>query len=225
MKLLLAGAVFAACSSPLRAELQGQQPTVIKSAKEKVAQLKSEVEQAESDKIAAEDAMAKAKTIRTKEAAAMASQKAEFDSTMKAVVQAVAALEEGVAGGFLQTDSAQILRDFLHNDVELAEADREALTSFLARSDASTFASQSGQIIRILEKIPDTMSAHLAEATRAEEEAIQFHGDLVTERKQEVDALIAAIKMKLERIGELGVEIIDTKEDFSERERIPELQL
>merc|ERR1719461_1572011 len=111
--------------------------------------------------------MAKATSIRETGAAAYASEKAEYDSTIQATAQAVAAMEQGVGGGFLQTGSAQALRDFVHNDAEIADADREALTSFLSASDASHYVPRSGQIIGILKQMGDTVAADLLEATQA----------------------------------------------------------
>lgn len=193
-------------------------PTQIKAAEEKLEQLKGEVKQAQADKAAAKNAMAKATAIREKEAATFASEKAEYDATIAAIVQAVAALEKGMAGGFLQTRSAQVLRDFMRHEDELAEVDRQTLTVFLAASEESTYAPQSGQIVGILKQMGDTMAADLASATKTEEEAIKNYDGLMAAKKAEVDALTAEIEKKLKRIGELGIEIVEMKEDMSDTE-------
>jgi len=193
-------------------------PTEITAAAEKLTQLKTDVKQAQSDRSSAKSAMAKATSIRETGAAAYASEKAEYDSTIQATAQAVAAMEQGVGGGFLQTGSAQALRDFVHNDADIADADREALTSFLSASDASHYVPRSGQIIGILKQMGDTVAADLLEATQAEELAIKSYKELMTAKKLEVDALIAAIERKLQHIGELGIDIVEMKEDLSDTE-------
>jgi chromosome segregation ATPase len=193
-------------------------PSEIKAAEEKLEQTKSDVKQAQSDKAAAKDAMAKATAIREKEAAVFASTKAEADATIAAIVKAVSALEKGIAGGFLQTRSADVLREFVQHDADVAEADRQTLTSFLSASEESSYAPQSGQIVGILKQMGDTMAADLASATKTEEEAIKTYDELMAAKKAEVDALTAAIEKKLKQIGELGIEIVEMKEDLSDTE-------
>merc|ERR1719297_400964 len=157
--------------------------------------------------------MAEATAIREKEAAAFAKEKAFYDSTITAITKAVAALEKGVAGGFLQTSGASILRASI-NDANIDEVDRQVLTSFLA--GAQGYAPKSGQIIGILKQMGDTMAADLASSTATEEAAIKTYDDLMASKKEEVDALTASIETKLKEIGELGIEIVDMKEDVDD---------
>jgi len=193
-------------------------PTEIKAAEEKLEQLKSDVKQAQADKAAAKDAVATATAIREKEAAAFASEKAEYDATITAIVKAVSALEKGMAGGFLQTRSAQVLRDFLRHENELVDIDHQTLTAFLSATEESSYAPKSGQIVGILKQMGDTMAADLASATKTEEEAIKTYDALVAAKKAEIDALTAEIEKKLKRIGKLGIEIVEMKEDLSDTE-------
>merc|ERR1719461_578615 len=127
-----------------------------------------------------------------------------------AITKAVAALEKGVAGGFLQTSAARVLRTSI-SDVNMDETDRQVLTSFL--SGTQGYAPKSGQIIGILKQMGDTMAADLASATAAEEAAIKTYDELMASKKEEVDALTASIENKLKEIGELGIEVVDMKED------------
>merc|ERR1712032_1575975 len=143
-------------------------PNEIKAAVEKLSQLKADVKQHQTDKQAAKDAMAEATAIREKEAAAFAKEKSYFDSTITAITKAVAGLERGVAGGFLQTSAAATLKTVVQT-ADMEEADRTMLTSFL--SGQVGYAPQSGQIIGILKQMGDTMAADLATATATEEAA------------------------------------------------------
>lgn len=188
-------------------------PEEVKAALGKLEQLKADVKQHQTDKQAAKDAMAEATAIREKEAAAYAKEKTYYDSTIVAITKAVAALEKGVSGGFLQTSSARVLQRSI-NDLNIDEMDRQVLISFL--SGAQGYAPKSGQIIGILKQMGDTMTADLASATATEEAAIKTYDDLIASKKEEVAALTASIETKLKKIGELGIEIVDMKEDVDD---------
>jgi len=188
-------------------------PSEIKAAVEKLSQLKADVKQHQTDKQEAKDAMAEATAIREKEAAAFAKEKTYYDSTITAITKAVAALEKGVSGGFLQTPAARVLRAFVKN-ADMDETNRQTLTSFLSNSDG--YAPQSGQITGILKQMGDTMAADLATATATEEAAIKTYDELMASKKEEVDALTASIESKLKEIGEVGIEVVEMKEDVDD---------
>jgi len=197
----------------------GSLPSEITTAEEKLTQTKADLKQAQADRVDAKEAVAKATAIREKEAAAFAAEKAEYDSTIMAITKAVAALEKGVAGGFLQTTSAQVLRDFLHNEMDMGESDRQTLATFLSATQGTDYAPQSGQIIGILRQLGDTMAADLESATKTEEAAIKTFDELTAAKKKEIDALTASIEKKMTLIGELGVEIVEMKEDLTDTEK------
>merc|ERR1719189_1032482 len=100
---------------------------------------------------------------------------------------------------------------------DMEEADRTMLTSFL--SGQAGYAPQSGQIIGILKQMGDTMAADLASATAAEEAAIKEYDELMAAKKEEVDALTATIESKLKAVGEVGIEIVEMKEDLDDTEK------
>jgi hypothetical protein len=188
-------------------------PSEIKAAVEKLAQLKADVKQHQTDKQEAKDAMAEATAIREKEAAAFAKEKTYYDSTITAITKAVAALEKGVAGGFLQTSAARLLRTFVTR-ADMDEISRQTLTSFLSGTEG--YAPQSGQIIGILKQMGDTMAADLATATATEEAAIKTYDELMASKKEEIDARTASIESKLKEIGEVGIEVVEMKEDVDD---------
>jgi len=191
-------------------------PHEIKAAVEKLSQLKADVKQHQSDKQEAKDAMAEAGAIREKEAASFAKEKTYYDATIAAITKAVVALEKGIGGGFLQTSSASVLRNVI-KAAYMEEADRTMVASFL--SGEVGYAPQSGQIIGILKQMGDTMAADLASATASEEAAIKTYDELMASKKEEIDALTASIEQKLKGIGELGIEIVDMKEDVDDTEQ------
>merc|ERR1719472_746295 len=102
----------------------------IKEGEAKLAQLKEDLKQHQVDRSAAKQAVADATTLREKEAAAYAKEASEAKANIAAVTGAIKALENGMAGGFLQTRSASVLRH-LSTKIDLDEEDRQSLNAFL----------------------------------------------------------------------------------------------
>merc|ERR1719310_347087 len=189
----------------------------IKQASEMKAQLEEDIKNHQADRAAAKAAMAKATAQREKEAAAFAKEHAESLANIDAAKKATAAISKGMAGGFLQTSAAAVLRKMVLSE-DLSDNQRDMLTSFLAEgSGASTgYAPASGEIVGILKQLKDTMEADLGEAIEAEEKAKAEYEALMEAKQKEVDALTKAIEEKLKRIGELGVELVNLEEDLDD---------
>merc|ERR1719352_1460983 len=62
------------------------------------------------------------------------------------------------------------------------------------------------------------MGRTLADATSVETEAIKTYEGLMAAKTKEVDACTAAIEAKTTSIGELGVDIVEKKNDLTETE-------
>merc|ERR1719428_999186 len=73
-------------------------------------QLKAEIEQAKTDRAASKGAIAQATALREKEAKAFASESSMLKSNIDALSQAIPAIEKGMAGAFLLTAAATVLR-------------------------------------------------------------------------------------------------------------------
>mmetsp|Transcript_52931 Transcript_52931/g.97693 ORF Transcript_52931/g.97693 Transcript_52931/m.97693 type:complete len:706 (-) Transcript_52931:27-2144(-) len=190
----------------------------IEEAESKVAQLKEDLKKAQIDRDAAKSAMADATAVREKEAAEFAKEKSEYGTNVDALTKAIAALEKGMTG-FLQTDTAQVLRNMLESMNTLANYDREELESFLSGSQNDRYAPMSGEITGILKEMKDTMSGGLAQAEAAEAASIKAYEALMAAKAKEVKALTSAIEEKTVRVGELGVEIVQMKGDLSDTEK------
>merc|ERR1719156_111922 len=187
----------------------------IKEAESAVAQLKEDLAGHQNDRDEAKAAMAKATEIREKEAAAFAKEEANDKANIDALMKATAAIEKGMSGGFLQTSSASVLRRFALSQ-DLSNADRDALTAFLTNSDGQGYAPASGEIVGILKQLGDTMFKDLKELIAQEEAAKKAYEELMACKQKEVDALTKAIEEKIKRIGELGIEIVNLKEDLDD---------
>lgn len=189
----------------------------IKAAEEQKIVLGEELKTAQSDRTAAKAAMAEATAVREKEAAAYAAEKADDDKDIAAVGKAISAISNGMAGSFLQTTGAQRLKQILlskHGD--LMDDERQDVLAFL--SGTQEYAPQSGQIVGILKQMEDEMKKGAAEAAAAEESAIKMYDGLMAAKKKEVLALTKEIETKLERVGTLGVEIAQMKNDLGDTE-------
>merc|ERR1712032_1600395 len=117
---------------------------------------------------------------REKEAAAFAAKKASYGSDISAMEKAIAALEKGIAGAFLQTRGAQTLRNLVGSTEDLIDADRQEILAFLSGGEGSNYAPQSGQIVGILKQLMETMAGGLAQETANENKAISSYEELIT---------------------------------------------
>merc|ERR1719183_3120891 len=138
-----------------------------------LAQLKEDLKQAQVDRSAAKEAVASATALREKEAGEYATESNELKANIAAVGKATTAIEKGMGGAFLQTNTASILKHVVQKSEKLADDDREQLMSFLSGSQGEEYAPASGQITGILKTMHDEMSASLSEATAAENAAIK----------------------------------------------------
>jgi chromosome segregation ATPase len=183
-------------------------------------QLEAELKAAKESRTEAKETIAEATALREKEAEAYAKVKADSEANIGALSKAIPAIEKGMAGAFLQTSEANVLRR-LSVSADMIAADRDLLASFL--SDGENYAPKSGEILGILKEMKDEMEKDFAEATEIENKAIADYESLVAAKKKEIDALTKAIESKTMRVGELAVklaeienEIEDMKEQLAE---------
>merc|ERR1719276_276081 len=182
--------------------------------------LKKISKKAQVDRTAAKQAMAEATSLREKEAASYNAEATELKTNIAAMNKALAAVEKGMAGQFLQTDEASILKKLALSSDSMLEADREELTSFLSgqEDDTDSYAPSSGGITGILKEMEGTMSKSLAESTASETAAKETYDQLMAAKTKEVAALTKAIEQKTVRVGQLGIEIVQMKDDLSDTE-------
>jgi len=190
-------------------------PSAVEEAVGQLGQLKEDLKKAQTDRAAAKTAIAEATALREKEASEFAGLSSELKTNIAAIGKAVAALEKGMGGAFLQTAAASVLKNLVENDQKMLDVDREDLTAFLSDGTSSQGA---GAIVGILKQMGDTMTANLNDATGTEEESVKTFDALVAAKTKEIDALTASIEDKTTAIGELGVQIVQMKEDLSDSE-------
>merc|ERR1719291_1596103 len=123
-----------------------------------------------------------------------------------------------MGSSFLQSATANAIRR-LAVDAEMSSADRDMLTAFLSQGQGEGYVPQSGQIVGILKQMLDTMKASLADVQAAEEAAIKAFKGLAAAKTKEIQANTDAIESKTVRHGEVGVEIVNMKEDLDDTKK------
>merc|ERR1719353_2104118 len=178
-------------------------------------QTKADLKSAQASRAAAKEAIAKATAIREKEAAAFAKTSGDYKTNLAAMKKATAAISKGMGGAFLQTSTASVVKQ-LSITMEMSSIDRELLTSFLTQGNGEGYAPASGQIVGILKQMTDTMEKDLADATQQEETAIKDFKGLMAAKTKEINALTKEIETKIAQVGELGVSVVQQKEDLDD---------
>merc|ERR1719183_2031146 len=176
-------------------------------------QLEAELKDAQTGRVEARDAIAKATAIREKEAAAYAKLKSDAEANIGALSKAIPAIEKGMGSAFLQTTSASVLRE-ISVSANMIPADRDLLASFLSEGD--NYAPKSGEILGILKTLHDEMTKDFSDATSDENAAIASFESLVASKKKEIDALTKSIESKTARVGELGVKLAQAENDLED---------
>jgi len=179
-----------------------------------MAQLKEDLKNHQNDRAAAKTAMAEATALREKENGEFKTVESETSTNIAGIEKAIAAIEKGAGGAFLQTTAAATVKQLAMNSQKMMDADRQDVLSFL--SGSSDYAPASGQITGILKTMLDEMNADLSDAQATEAKAVSDYEALMAAKKKEVDALSAMIEQKLTRVGDLGVEIQEMKNDLGD---------
>merc|ERR1719265_1189882 len=122
-----------------------------------------------------------------------------------------------MGGSFLQSSSAKQVKR-LAIDMDISPADRDQVMAFLSQGQGFGYAPASGQIVGILKQMEETMDADLASLTEKENAAIANYNELMAAKEKQINADTSAIEDKIERIGNLGVEIETMKADLSDTE-------
>jgi len=182
-------------------------------------QLKSDLKQHKADRTETKEAMEEATAIREKEAAEFAKYKSEAETNIAAMGKAIGAIRKGVGAAFVQTSAADVLRNLVTGEgtnVDLTDSDRDDITTFLQNGDA---APGSFEIIGILSQMKETMEKELQDSTSNENDAIEQFDKMIAAKTKQVNVLTEMIETKTERLGEVGVEIVNMKDDLEDTKK------
>merc|ERR1719421_2696666 len=183
--------------------------------------LKADVELHQKDRAAAKASIEAAVEIRKKEAAAAKAESVDNTTTIAALKKAIAALEKGVGGAFLQTQAAAVLKRLLQSDSpmmgNLQDADRDDLAAFLdASAKGSEDSPGTSEIVGILKQMLDEMIASEHDGSEREEKANIAFKLTVKAKLKEIAALNKLVEDKLTRIGEISVKLAMSKNDLED---------
>jgi len=188
----------------------------IQGAKERKKQVEAALKSNQEDRDSAKAAMKEATSLRQKEKATFDKSLSDSKANLAALGKAITAIDQGMAGSFLQSDAATALRSLLMGDQSMASADRQDVLAFLSGGHGSQYAPASGEISGILKTMSDEMSADQKNLVSTEEEAVTAYEGLMSAKKKEVSVLTKGIEAKMERVGSLGVEIATMENDLED---------
>merc|ERR1719487_1735835 len=158
--------------------------------------------------------------MREKEHGEFSAENSELESNIDALGRAIPAIEKGMAGSFLQTSNANVLRKLVISEKvrAISDYDRQLLASFLSTSTSGRqgYAPASGEILGILKQMKDEMEADHKELTESEAGAVQSYEELMAAKEKEIASATAAIEDKLGRVGDVAVQIVELKNDLEE---------
>mmetsp|Transcript_29212 Transcript_29212/g.53865 ORF Transcript_29212/g.53865 Transcript_29212/m.53865 type:complete len:702 (+) Transcript_29212:118-2223(+) len=178
-------------------------------------QLDSAVAEAKTSRKEAMAAVADAKAMREKEAETFAKESSDATDNVAALGKAIAALEKGMGGAFLQSSAATVLKK-ISISMDISDVDRDVLASFLSAGNGEDYEPQSGEIVGILKQMKDTATKDLADMKATEEKAISSFESLLGSKKKEIAALTESIESKTQRSAELAVDVVAKKGELAD---------
>merc|ERR1719324_1820817 len=139
---------------------------------------------------------------------------------------AIAALEKGMGGSFIQAHSgaASRVQRVVKASQQVDDFERNEILSMLqGKNPFGDYSGRSGEIVGILKAMKDEMDKDLGGAVSTEEEAAKAFDGMSSAKKAEIEAAGAAIEAKTVRSGELAVatttgadEIEDTTKEMTD---------
>jgi len=185
------------------------------------AQLDQELKEHKADRESAKQDLAKATSLRTKEAEEYAAVKADSEANIAALAGAIPAIEKGMGGAALmQLPHRDRLQHLVESQTEMDSTDRDRVLSFLSGkvAEEGDYAPASGQIVGILKQMKDTMEGSLAEATSDETNGAAAFENLKAAKNSEIAAASDSIESKGARSGTLAVENVQNQGGLDDAE-------
>merc|ERR1719193_1875983 len=145
-------------------------------------QIDEDLKTHKADRTEANTAIANATKQREKENAIWVKESGDSGANIKALGKAVAAIEQGLAGGaFLQTTEGSLLKKIVETSPSISYTDRQSVTEFLSGAESAPGTSE---IVGILKTLKDEMESDLKELNATEETAVTNFNGLIAARKK-----------------------------------------
>merc|ERR1719181_996482 len=126
---------------------------------------------------------------------------------------AIAAIEKGMAGMFLQSGAATTLKNLVINR-DMDRYSRRVLTDFLSTSSGA--GGSSGEIVGILKQLLEDMEKDHKEVVDEEAAVVAEFESLVASKEKQIRACTESIETKTEKNGEMAVKIVNLKNDLED---------
>merc|ERR1719265_2217925 len=107
--------------------------------------------------------------------------------------------------------AAKEIADFKTNIAAMGKGESQG-------DEDAAYAPSSGEVVGILKQMKETMEKDLATEESDEAASLASYEELVTAKKKEVATLTQVIETKSSRVGEVGVEIVNSKADLEDTE-------
>jgi len=198
----------------VKAQIEEMSAT-LKATKAEKVQVTQDLAGAKADRDGAEADITAATSLREKEAAEFAAEKADSETNIAAMAKAIPALESGMGGAaLLQMAGADRLTHLVQSYGNLDPMDRREVMAFF--QDSNGYSPQSGQIVGILKGMKDDMEAELKKAIADDEAAAKGFADLKASKTTEIKMATEAIQVKTQRSGDAAVTIAQTTNALDE---------
>jgi len=181
------------------------------------SQLEQELVEHKSDRAAAEKAVQESTQMREKEETSFSEASGEMKSNVEALAGALDALKKGVSQALMQTGTGQRIKDIVANAPSIEDETRAELMEFL-QSDNAVSEGGSDQIVGVVSQMLEEMQGALKESESSEMQAKSDFKVLMSAKTKEIKAATRAIESKMQRAGELGVSIVQTKGEVKNTE-------
>jgi len=189
----------------------------LKSEEAEKVQLGQDLAGHKADRAGAENDIQEATTLREKEAAEFAAEKADSETNIAQMASAIPALEKGMGGAaLLQMPGADKLQKIVQTFPKIDDEERRNVIAFFQQN--GDYAPASGQIVGILKGMKDDMEAELKESVAQEEKAAAGFADLKASKNQEIEVATEAVETKTQRSGEVAVSAVQTKDAVEDTE-------
>jgi chromosome segregation ATPase len=191
----------------------------LESEKAEKSQLDQELIQHKQDRASAKKDLETGASIRAKEHEDYVASSGEQKSNVDAMTGAIAALEKGMGGAFLQSGASKRVAMVVRGTSALDDYERQTVLSLFESKAANPFgdySGRSGEIVGMLKAMKDSMDKALSGAISDEEAAATGYDELKAAKSAEVASSSEAIEAKTARSGELAVAIVTTKDDLKD---------
>jgi len=198
-------------------ELEGR----LKAETAEKAQAALDIVEHKKDKAAAEQDLAKAEAIRSKEQSEFEKESADAKANIAAMGSAIPALEKGMGSASLMQmpgGVADRLKRLVQGSNVATDIDRQQITAFLEQKDSQDYVPASGQIVGILKSMKDEMEGTLKKLTSDEDASASGFADLKSSKELEIATATEAEKTKTSRQGELAVSVVQVAGDIDDTE-------